>query len=152
MLSEPAMPTDPSQCCTKHLGFAGGPCRQPCHSDASQVHQQHAQTMIWHHTQTFSCENLKDSAWCGKGEWCESPMAHSVAISSHRRCICACAVCPSWAEARIKIARMTLTVKLNRNWSSFQLANCTPPLSVTGSTIAPSTRMRGEVPSEHRGQ
>ena len=47
----------------------------------------------------------------------------------------------SWAEARIKIARMTLTNKLDGNWSSFQLANNTPPLSVTGSVIAPSARM-----------
>ena len=36
---------------------------------------------------------------------------------------------------------MTLTIKLDRNWSSFQLANSTPPLSVTGSAIAPSARM-----------
>ena len=78
-------------------------------------------------------------------------LAHLVTMSSHRRRILACATCPSWAEARIKIARMTLTVKLNRNWSSFQLANCTPPLSVTGSTIAPSTRMREEVLTEHWG-
>ena len=49
--------------------------------------------------------------------------------------------CMYWAEARIKIARMTLTIKLDRNWSSFQLANNTPPLSVTGSVIAPSARM-----------
>ena len=47
----------------------------------------------------------------------------------------------SWAEARIKIARMTLTIKLDRNWSSFQLANSAPPLSVTGSAIAPSARI-----------
>jgi hypothetical protein len=47
-----------------------------------------------------------------------------------------------WAEARIKIARMTLTVKLDGNWSSFQLANSAPPLSVTDSAIAPSARMR----------
>ena len=46
-----------------------------------------------------------------------------------------------WAEARIQIARMTLTIKLDRNWSSFQLANSAPPLSVTGSAIAPSARM-----------
>jgi hypothetical protein len=50
-----------------------------------------------------------------------------------------------WAEARIKIARMTLTIKLDRNWSSFQLANSAPPLSVTGSAIAPSARMRDMV-------
>ena len=46
-----------------------------------------------------------------------------------------------WAEARIKIARMTLTIKLDGNWSSFQLANCAPPLGVTDSAIAPSARM-----------
>jgi hypothetical protein len=46
-----------------------------------------------------------------------------------------------WAEAHIKIARMTLTIKLDRNWSSFQLANRAPPLSVTGSSIAPSARI-----------
>ena len=48
---------------------------------------------------------------------------------------------PCWAEAPGKIARMTLTIKLDRNWSSFQLANSAPPLSVTGSAIAPSARM-----------
>ena len=47
----------------------------------------------------------------------------------------------SWAEARVKIARMTLTIKLDGNWSSFQLANSAPPLSVTDSAIAPSARM-----------
>ena len=52
-----------------------------------------------------------------------------------------CIVCCGWAEARIKIARMTLTIKLDRNWNSFQLANSAPPLSVTDSAIAPSARM-----------
>ena len=47
----------------------------------------------------------------------------------------------SWAEARVKIARMTLTIKLDGNWSSFQLANSAPPLSITDSAIAPSARM-----------
>ena len=42
----------------------------------------------------------------------------------------------SWAEARVKIARVTLTIKLDGNWSSFQLANSAPPLSVTDSVIA----------------
>ena len=51
-----------------------------------------------------------------------------------------------WAEARIKIARMTLTIKLDGNWSSFQLANSAPPLSVTDSAIAPSAR----IPSTER--
>ena len=46
-----------------------------------------------------------------------------------------------WAEAPIKIARMTLTIKLDGNWSSFQLANSALPLSVTSSAIAPSARM-----------
>ena len=36
---------------------------------------------------------------------------------------------------------MTLTIKLDRHWNSFQLANNTPPLSVTGSVIAPSARI-----------
>ena len=36
---------------------------------------------------------------------------------------------------------MTLTIKLDRNWSSFQLANSAPPLSVTDSAIAPSARI-----------
>jgi hypothetical protein len=34
-----------------------------------------------------------------------------------------------------------LTIKLDGNWSSFQLANSAPPLSVTDSAIAPSARM-----------
>ena len=59
-------------------------------------------------------------------------------------CVCVC-VCvwfiSSWAEAHIKIARMTLTIKLDRNWNSFQLANSAPPLSVTDSAIAPSARI-----------
>ena len=46
-----------------------------------------------------------------------------------------------WAKALVKIARMILTIKLDGNWNSFQLANNTPPLSVTGSVIAPSARM-----------
>ena len=50
-------------------------------------------------------------------------------------------MCHCWAEAPIKIARMTLTIKLDGNWSSFQLANSAPPLSVTDSAIAPSARM-----------
>ena len=54
-----------------------------------------------------------------------------------------------WAEAHIKIARMTLTIKLDGNWSSFQLANSAPPLSVTGSAIAPSARMLSELPPVH---
>ena len=41
---------------------------------------------------------------------------------------------------------MTLTIKLDGNWSSFQLANSAPPLSVTDSAIAPSARM------EHVGE
>jgi hypothetical protein len=36
---------------------------------------------------------------------------------------------------------MLLTIKLNRNWNSFQLAISAPPLNVTDSAIAPSARM-----------
>jgi hypothetical protein len=54
---------------------------------------------------------------------------------------CAHTCSSSWAKAPIKIARMTLTIKLDGNWSSFQLANSAPPLSVTDSAIAPSARM-----------
>ena len=46
-----------------------------------------------------------------------------------------------WAEAHVKIARMSLTIKLDTNWSSFQIANSAPPTSVTDSAIAPSARM-----------
>ena len=53
----------------------------------------------------------------------------------------------SWAEAPIKIARMILTIKLDGNWSSFQLANSAPPLSVTDSAIAPSARMSSPQPN-----
>ena len=60
---------------------------------------------------------------------------HSRARLAALPCVCC------WAEARIKIARMTLTIKLDGNWSSFQLANSAPPLSVTDSAIAPSARM-----------
>ena len=42
-----------------------------------------------------------------------------------------------WAEARIKVARMTLTIELDGNWNSFQLANSAPQLSITDSAIAP---------------
>ena len=42
-----------------------------------------------------------------------------------------------WAETPITIARMTLTIKLDGNWNSFQIANNTPPLRATDSAIAP---------------
>ena len=59
-----------------------------------------------------------------------------------RQLCCECfSLCACWAEAPIKIARMTLTIKLDGNWSSFQLANSAPPLSVTDSAIAPSARI-----------
>ena len=63
----------------------------------------------------------------------------SVAAASVPIGICVAATC--WAEARVQFTRMTLTIKLDRNWSSFQLANSAPPLSVTGSAIAPSARI-----------
>ena len=43
-----------------------------------------------------------------------------------------------WAEAHMQIARMTLTIKLDRTWNSFKLANSAPPLSVIDSATAPS--------------
>ena len=46
-----------------------------------------------------------------------------------------------WAEAHMQIARMTLTIKLDRTWNSFTLAISAPPLSVTDSATAPSARM-----------
>ena len=57
-----------------------------------------------------------------------------------------------WAEAPVKIARMTLTAKLDGNWSSFQLANNTPPLSVTGSVIAPSARFLSMAPAAQQAR
>ena len=58
----------------------------------------------------------------------------------------------SWAEARVKIARMTLTIKLDGNWSSFQLANSAPPLSVTDSAIAPSARIHQRAARNRRSE
>ena len=46
-----------------------------------------------------------------------------------------------WTEAHIQIARMTLTIKLDKHWIRFQLAHSAPPLSVTESAPAPSARM-----------
>ena len=46
-----------------------------------------------------------------------------------------------WAEAQIQIERMTLTIKLDRSWNSFQLTSSAPPLTVTDSAIAPSARV-----------
>ena len=51
------------------------------------------------------------------------------------------------------IARMTLTIKRDGNWSSFQLADNIAPLSVTGTVIAPSARIdlfAGPVMCEYR--
>ena len=89
-----------------------------------------------------------DGAWL---DWitmvihaCRRPAFMMSECVSLLTCQLAAVLCNSskgWAEAHIKIARMTLTVKLDRNWSSFQLANSAPPLSVTDSAIAPSARM-----------
>ena len=62
--------------------------------------------------------------------------ASAIALSHNAHVVRIC-----WAEAHIKIARMTLTIELDGNWNSFQLANSAPPLSVTDSAIAPSARM-----------
>jgi hypothetical protein len=48
--------------------------------------------------------------------------------------------CSAWRP--LKIASTADGSDENGNWSSFQLANSAPPLSVTGSAIAPSARMR----------
>ena len=40
-----------------------------------------------------------------------------------------------------KNCKNDLTIKLDGNWSSFQLAISTPPVDVIGRTIAPSARM-----------
>ena len=83
------------------------------------------------------CPNVLHSAavssWQQHATHAHAPGAKArLAAASHRL---------SWAEARVKIARMTSTIKLDGNWSSFQLANSAPPLSVTDSAIAPSARM-----------
>ena len=44
-----------------------------------------------------------------------------------------------------KIARLTLTIKLDGNWNSFEVANSAPPLSVADRAIAPSARMRAKM-------
>ena len=79
---------------------------------------------------------------------CVAPTFPTFVLRCASLCVAVCSPCRialsalcGWAEARIKIARMTLTIKLDRNWSSFQLANSAPPLSVTDSAIAPSARM-----------
>ena len=80
------------------------------------------------------CPNVLHSAAVSSGSsmpHMHMPQAPKHAWQQHR----------SWAEARVKIARMTLTIKLDGNWSSFQLANSAPPPGVTGSAIAPSARM-----------
>ena len=59
--------------------------------------------------------------------------AHGVNILCCKRCRYV-----RWAEAHIKITRATLTIKLDRNWSSFHSSNSTPPLTATGNAIAPS--------------
>ena len=76
----------------------------------------------------------------------KKPSAHPQTLLAGTNFLQGTRIC--WAEARVKIARMTLTIKLDRNWSSFQLANSAPPLSVTDSAIAPSARMstRGNMP------
>ena len=46
-----------------------------------------------------------------------------------------------WAEGHMQVARMTLTIKPDRNWNSLTLANSALPLSFTDSAITPSARM-----------
>ena len=89
-----------------------------------------------------SAENCSQS--CFK-RTCKNKKKHGeiAPVAVQRACLgCRGHTRDRWAEAPVKIARMTLTIKLDGNWSSFQLANNTPPLSVTGSVIAPSARMQ----------
>jgi hypothetical protein len=72
---------------------------------------------------------------------CSKPGGQWAQVYQHNNANTRLFMLPCWAEAPIKIARMTLTIKLDGNWSSFQLANSAPPLSVTDSAIAPSARM-----------
>ena len=44
--------------------------------------------------------------------------------------------------ALLKNCKNDLTIKLDGNWSSFQLANSTPPQSVIDNAIAPPARIR----------
>jgi hypothetical protein len=48
----------------------------------------------------------------------------------------------------ISTCKRTLTIKLDKHWSRFQLANSAPPLRATKSAIAPYARM--PVKSEDR--
>ena len=57
---------------------------------------------------------------------------------------CGCSISIRWAEARIKIARIILTIRLDWNWSSFQLANIALPVDVMSCDIAPSARIKVE--------
>jgi len=88
----------------------------------------------WQHSQlhevTPICMSITTSLWMN---WFHSQHSFTQQTTSKAS--------SCWAEAPIKIARMTLTIKLDGNWSSFQLANSAPPLSVTDSAIAPSARM-----------
>ena len=66
---------------------------------------------------------------------------HVRSYAGHARYVRAVANAVCWAEARIKIARMILTIKLDWNWSSFQLANIALPQNVMRCDIAPSARI-----------
>ena len=47
----------------------------------------------------------------------------------------------SWAEAHIKNARATLTIKICGNWNGFQFANSAHPLSVIDRATSSSARV-----------
>ena len=90
---------------------------------------------------TAADRNVRTSVYCFMGG--EGGTRACALLAAHRlNCIhTRYSTNNRWAEAPIKIARMTLTIKLDGNWSSFQLANSAPPLSVTDSAIAPSARI-----------
>ena len=52
---------------------------------------------------------------------------------------------PLSGHTPIKKLREESQTQLDGNWSSFQLANSTPPLGVIGNAIAPSARMAVQV-------
>ena len=105
-----------------HVAVRGQPCRTP-HSAVDIASATMQRTTIDCISKTFALEQPDDATQC-RG-------LRQMRINGNVR----------WAEARIKITRMTLTIKRDRNWNSFQLANSAPPLSVTDSAIAPSARM-----------
>ena len=109
----------------------------PFHAQATRLH--HRGSVLGLICPRASSEITVEVILCKYSRHCAIASAGDKRLQQFLASVCAAGRC--WAEAPVKIARMTLTIKLDGNWSSFQLANNTPPLSVTGSVIAPSARM-----------